>query len=93
ADSDGVVRLGMGRTSRGSIVVLYRGGPDEEFERVTKIARDDEDTLEMWDVIGLRPGSDIGYMLQPSEDGREILHEFDFRTGTAGSVVYEDERW
>lgn len=93
ADTDGVVRLGMGRTSRGSIVVLYRGGPEEEFERVTKIARDDEDTLEMWDVIGLRPGSDIGYMLQPSEDGREILHEFDFRTGTAGSVVYEDEQW
>ncbi|MBX7500151.1 prolyl oligopeptidase family serine peptidase [Qipengyuania sp. YG27] len=93
ADSDGVVRLGMGRTSRGSVVVLYRGGPGEEFERVTKIARDDEDTIENWDVIGLQPGSDIGYTLQPTEDGREILREFNYRTATAGPVVYEDDKW
>ena len=93
ADSDGVIRLGRGRTRRGHLIVVYRSGPDEEFRRMAKVDWDDEDALDKWDAFGLQPGSDIGYTVSSEEDGRRVLREFDYSTGTLGKAVYANPDW
>lgn len=93
ADSAGVVRLGLGRSRRGSLIVVYRASANEEFRRVTKIDRHDRDAMEAWDVFGLTEGSDLGYSFEELEDGRSVVREFDFRTGEQGEIAYEHSDW
>lgn len=93
ADDTGVVRLGMSVSQRGAIKIFYRSGPDEEFERVTKVKPKDDDKLDAWDVMGIYAGSDIGYAMVEGEDGRIILREIDYSTGELGKVVYANPSW
>ncbi|TMM50254.1 alpha/beta hydrolase family protein [Qipengyuania marisflavi] len=93
ADSAGVVRLGIGITGGGSVEIFYRSGPGQEFTRVTKFKAKDEAAMDAWDIIGIRPGSDLGYAFVKTDDGRKVLREVDYRTGEPGRIVFEDPRW
>lgn len=93
ADSAGTVRLGMRFLGRTRANFYYRSSSEEEFRRVARIRRDTKEEVDSWDVIGLRPGSDIGYAVVENAAGRRILTEFDFSTGETGAVVYENPDW
>ncbi len=90
ADDAGVVRLGMGFTRRGAMMIHYRRHAGEKLQRITKLERFHDDR-EAWGVIRLFAGSDTGYTLFEQEDGRTELREFDYSTGELGEVVYAHE--
>lgn len=89
ADDTGVVRIAIGGTGHGRLRMRYRSNGQDEWETVAQTRLDDEETLEFWDFMGLRAGSDMGYSIGIPEGGdRRALMEFDFATGLPGRVVF-----
>ncbi len=88
ADTGGVVRLGLRSVDRSDYTFFYRGSAGEDWQRVGKVDKDDRAGADMWDAIGIRPGSDEGYAIMRNAGGRKVLRAFDFRTGTPGKVVF-----
>jgi dipeptidyl aminopeptidase/acylaminoacyl peptidase len=85
ADSDGVVRAGIGYLSR-SWFMLYRTGADEPFRKLGKSSYDDE--AAGYDLLGIASGTDEGYLLADGETGRYALYRYNFATQKLGDVVY-----
>ena len=92
ADDSGVVRLGMNFTSGGATIIHYRSGPDQPLRRISKIKKD-SDALENWGVMGIIAGSDTGYAMIESENGKQVLHKVDYNTGARVELVYENPDW
>lgn len=93
ADNAGVVRLGMSWNARGTTNIYYRSNGTESFRRIVKLSGDDEDGMDAWDVMGIYAGRDIGYAMVDEDDGRTVLREIDYSTGTLGKVVYDNPDW
>lgn len=93
ADDQGTVRLGMNFTSGGSVKVYYRPDAASDFTKVTKVKLADETAIDAWDVMGIYAGTDTGYAMVDGPDGRGVLKEIDYSTGTLGKTVWENARW
>ena len=93
ADDQGVVRIGMDFTPGGSVKIYYRSDAAADFEKVTKVKLDDKSAIDAWDVMGIYAGRDTGYAMVELPDGRAILREIDYPTGTLGQTVWENDRW
>ena len=88
ADETGTVRIGIGVLRNGRLQLRYRADGQSPWVNVDRIARDDEDR-QYWDFIGLRAGSSLGLALvRPDGSERQIVQEFDFATGTPGTIVH-----
>ena len=91
ADDSGTVRIGMA-ASGNRAQLRYRSSPDDQWRTISSTRWDDEDAFRSWNFLGLRAGSDTGYLLAIPEGGdREALMEFDFASGETGRIVYQSE--
>ncbi len=89
ADNAGVVRIAVGAGRFGRVRMRYRSDAQEEWQTVARTRLDDDDTLDLWDFMGLRAGSDLGYSIGVPEGGeRRALMEFDFATAQPGRIVF-----
>ena len=93
ADDSGVVRLGMNFTSGGSTIIHYRSRPDQPLRRISKIKKKDSGALENWGIMGIIAGSDMGYAMIESDNGKQVLHKVDYDTGARVELVYENPDW
>jgi dipeptidyl aminopeptidase/acylaminoacyl peptidase len=84
-DSAGVVRAGMGAKG-GKSWMLYRSGEDDRFSR----SRHGSDPRSGIDQLTAVRGSDQGYALAETRNGRTGLFTYDFRRGRLGALVYEN---
>ncbi|GAA4643415.1 S9 family peptidase [Pontixanthobacter gangjinensis] len=91
ADSAGVVRIGYG-WSRNRMRIYYRSNDDNDLDMVGKF-KEDEAAKTFWDVAYVKPGSDLGYVLEGTKGGRVALKTFDFGTRESVETVYENEKW
>ena len=91
ADSAGVVRIGSG-WSYGRLRVYYRRTAGEKMEMVGKFKEEDTES-ELWDVAYIKPGSDIGYVLDRNENGRLELQSFDFARREKVETIYANPDW
>lgn len=90
ADDTGVVRIALGASWTGNIRMRYRSNAAEEWDTVARTRLDDNDTIDLWDFMGLRAGSDMGFSIGVPEGGeRRVLMEFDFTTGRPGEIVFQ----
>ncbi|WP_209348003.1 S9 family peptidase [Pontixanthobacter sp. CEM42] len=92
ADHNGVIRLGLKRAGERKLSYYYRAGADEEFVHVTKASLGEE-AIDKWDILSIAADGDIGQALVEDERGFSVLREFDFRTGTAGELIYANPDW
>lgn len=89
ADNTGVLRIALGGRGYSHIRLRYRSNAEEPWGTVANARLDDDDTLDLWDFMGLRAGSDTGYSIGIPEGGdRRALMEFDFATGQTGRIVF-----
>ncbi|MEZ0242083.1 MAG: hypothetical protein ACAH11_01825, partial [Sphingomonas sp.] len=86
ADTAGVVRAGVGYDG-GKRWLLYRAADDQAFARTRRKDGDDEH-LEIDQIIPVQ-GSDRGYAVAGSGDGRYALYRYDFTGDRIGELVYE----
>jgi dipeptidyl aminopeptidase/acylaminoacyl peptidase len=86
ADSEGVVRAGLGFLDR-SWFMLYRKGADETFRKLGHASYDDDSAGLA--LLGLASGSDEGYLLSAEKTGRYALYRYDYATQQLGDLVYE----
>lgn len=92
ADDAGVVRIGLGLRGTSGIGMMYRSSADHDWTTVARARYDDSDTLDTWDFMGLRAGSDMGYAIAlPEGSDRRALMEFNFTTGQLGDIVYQSD--
>ncbi|MEO9462648.1 MAG: alpha/beta fold hydrolase [Marinomonas sp.] len=92
ADDTGTVRLGVGYTSGGSVIVYYRPDGKSKFERVTKMKKG-SDQLKQWNANGIFAGSDEGFALVEGENGRSQLHRFNYATSEPAELIYANPEW
>ncbi len=85
ADSDGVVRAGLGFQSR-SWFMLYRKSADEPFRKLGHAGYDDDSAGLA--LLSLAHGSDDGYLLSDEKTGRYALYRYNYATQQLGDVVY-----
>ena len=92
ADRDGIVRIGTG-WYRDELRVHYRKGKDAKLDLVATIKREDlekaNETHRYFAVLGIEPGTDIGYVLEENEAGRIGLRRFDFAQSKIVDTVFE----
>ena len=91
ADSAGVVRIGYG-WARDRLRIFYRSSEDNDLDMVGKY-KDGETANSYWDVAYVKPGSDLGYVLEGTKGGRVALKTFDFATRESIETVYENDKW
>ncbi len=92
ADNGGTVRIGIGARGRGRVEIYYRRDASEDWRRVARVRRDDEDAFEYFDFMGLRPGSDDGYVVAiPEGSERFALMEFNFATFQPGAILFQSQ--
>ncbi|WP_340589298.1 alpha/beta hydrolase family protein [Erythrobacter alti] len=91
ADETGVVRIGLGvRGYSRRLGMRYRSNAGDNWETVARVRLDDTDARDLWDFMGLRAGSDVGYSIAVPPGGeRRALMEFDFSTGEPGRIVFQ----
>jgi dipeptidyl aminopeptidase/acylaminoacyl peptidase len=88
ADSDGVVRAGIGFREI-SWSTIYRTGEAERFRKIGTARYDDEDAA--YDIIRFVRGSDEGFVLSNKETGRFALYKFNFATKLIGERVFASD--
>lgn len=89
ADDAGVLRIALGLSWSGRVQMRYRSDAGSAWSTVARTRLDDNDTLDLWDFMGLRAGSDQGFSIGIPEGGeRRVLMEFDFTTGEPGDIVF-----
>lgn len=88
ADNEGVVRLGMRHRNRSKFTFFYRSSAQDEWAAIDQVRKDGSGEIGNWNVLSIRAGSDTGYALVDDGDGRKVLRELDYRTGTPGSLIY-----
>ena len=86
ADSDGVVRAGLGYLSK-SWFMLYRKSADEPFRKLGHASYENDSAGLL--LLGLASGSDEGYLLSDQKTGRYALYRYNYSTQQLGDVVYE----
>jgi len=87
ADSAGVVRAGVG-SQRSGWWLLYRKSSDAKFEKVLRKEFDADDTGDIERFIPI-DGSDQGYAIANSRNGRYGLYRYDFAADALGEPVFE----
>ena len=89
ADSDGVVRVGMG-TRDGRYWTYYRDRDGEDFRRSQRrdVGTGAGDTR--IDSFTLAPGSAQGYAVAAGKSGRFGLYRYDFAKEALGEQIYEN---
>jgi dienelactone hydrolase len=90
ADTQGVVRAGLGVDNEGYWLV-YRSGEDERFRRVVKGKVEDDGRRSIERFIPI-VGSDKGYVIADRGTGRFGLYRYDFTTATIGEPVFEHQQ-
>lgn len=91
ADSAGVVRVGSG-WNNDRLRVFYRKAEGEKMESVGRFEAGEADA-ELWDVAYIKPGSDIGYVIDRGESGRTELQSFDFARREKVETIYANVGW
>ena len=86
ADSDGVVRAGLGFLDK-SWFMLYRRSADEPFRKLNHAGYEDGSAGVL--LLGLASGSDDGYLLSDQQTGRYALYRYNYATQQLGEVVYQ----
>jgi dipeptidyl aminopeptidase/acylaminoacyl peptidase len=87
ADSDGVVRAGIGSFGK-RWWLLYRKEADDDFEKVVRHKNDDTEdgTVEKF-VLN---GSDTGLVIANTKNKRFGLYKYNFVSDTVGEAIYEN---
>ncbi|MBR0552837.1 alpha/beta hydrolase family protein [Stakelama marina] len=90
ADSDGVLRAGIGRLHN-SWWVYYRSSADDHFDKAMrgKINEDDSGI----DSFIIMPHSDQGYAVAIGKNDRLGLFRYDFANNTLGEQIYQNDRY
>ncbi|MDA9918367.1 prolyl oligopeptidase family serine peptidase [Erythrobacter sp.] len=91
ADNQGVVRMGTG-WARKRLRIYYRENADAKLKLVAKLKDNDKDDR-YWDALEIVSGSDEGYVLSESENGRVGLKRFNFATREEVETLYEHPDW
>lgn len=91
ADSDGVVRIGSGWFD-GRLRIYYRSNGDLDLDLVGKF-REGDSAARYWTVSYVKAGSDIGYVMEETENGRLALRSYDFLNRTSLETIYENPDW
>ena len=91
ADSDGVVRIGSGWID-GRQRIYYRSDGDRDLDLVGKF-REGDSAARNWTVSYVKAGSDIGYVMEETENGRPALRSYDFLNCTSLETIYENPDW
>jgi dipeptidyl aminopeptidase/acylaminoacyl peptidase len=86
ADTAGVVRAGVGYDGD-KRWLLYRASGDQAFAR-TRRRDSDDGHLEIDQIVPVQ-GSDRGYAVAGSGDGRYALYRYDFTGDRIGELVYQ----
>lgn len=86
ADSNGVVRLGLGYVGRKTKIV-YRDNDGEPFKTIGKFSWEDSD-VEV-DTIRFRQSGDKGFVITNAKTGRFGVYEFDWKTFDIGQPIFE----
>ncbi|WP_299324450.1 alpha/beta fold hydrolase [Parasphingopyxis sp.] len=90
ADDTGVLRIALHLSYGGRVRMRYRSDGNGDWDTVARARLDDNDTLDLWDFMGLRAGSDQGFSIGVPDGGeRRVLMEFDFATGEPGDIVFQ----
>jgi dipeptidyl aminopeptidase/acylaminoacyl peptidase len=89
ADTKGVVRAGVGDDDDGWSL-YYRDSGAANFHRIAKVRDPKERSAVFAEHLYIAPGSDKGYVVTNSVDGRYGVYHYDFTTGTIGNPVYEN---
>lgn len=87
ADSEGTVRFGLGWLNN-RLRIYYRRNAEDDFELVDLLRTNDE-LLRHWSAVSIPVGSDIGYVLAESENGRVGVHQFDYSKAQTVGTLFE----
>lgn len=94
ADHDGVIRIGTGVRVR-ELRIHYRSGPDENLELVQRLKferlRKPNGDYRYFEILGIEPGTDIGYVLEENEGGKVGLRSYDFAQSQVVNTIYEHD--
>ncbi len=88
ADSAGVIRAGMAQDGKRSWM-LYRKSEHDRFSRSARGAGAAGSGIDRF--VPIR-GTDRGYALAQTPEGRVGLYSYDFAAGKLGALLYEDAR-
>lgn len=96
ADSDGKVRIGTG-WHRDHLRVFYRAAQGDDIDLTERIRADDlrkaNDQLRYFEILGVQPGTDVGFVLDEDETGRVGLRRYDFQQSKIVDTVYQNPDW
>lgn len=92
ADRAGVIRIGTG-VRRTELHIYYRSQPGGDLELVQRMKLDrlrkPNGEYRYFEVLGIEPGTDVGFVLEENESGKVGLRSYDFARSQVVSTIYE----
>lgn len=92
SDNSGIVRIGIGYR-RDVKRIYYRSNEADEFKITEKTDLNEflkpNGTYRYFEILGIQPGTDIGYVLFEDDTGKVALKSYDFAASQIAGTLFE----